>query len=145
MTEAKYHFFAVTSLPMALAVLVGAVRSSASTPSGVRFSSMSGVSDSYPSVMDVNRPAAGAVMLPRPAPAFSSWCSSALSASRSPCEMLPLVEPKSRELRSRQMSSRSDVLPAETAALSCRMALRTSLSRSDAPEALPARASRLET
>ena len=36
-------------------------------------------------------------------------------------------------------------LPAETAALSCRMALRTSLSRSDAPEALPARASRLET
>ena len=145
MTEAKYHFFAVTSLPMALAVVVGAVRSSASTPSGVRFSSMSGVSDSYPSVMDVNRPAAGAVMLPRPAPAFSSWCSSALSASRSPCEMLPLVEPKSRELRSRQMSSSSDVLPAETAALSCRMALRTSLSRSDAPEALPARASRLET
>ena len=130
---------------MALAVVVGAVRSSASTPSGVRFSSMDGVSDSYPSIVDVNRPAAGAVMLPRPAPAFSSWCSSALSASRSPCEMLPLVEPKSRELRSRQMSSSSDVLPAETAALSCRMALRTSLSRSDAPEALPARASRLET
>ena len=89
--------------------------------------------------------AAGAVMLPRPAPAFSSWCSSALSGSRSPCETVPVAEPKSRELRSMQRSSSSEVLPAETAALSCRMALRTSLSRSDAPEALPARESRLET
>ena len=44
-----------------------------------------------------------------------------------------------------QMSSSSDALPAETAALSCRMALWTLLSSSDAPEALPARDSRLET
>ena len=43
------------------------------------------------------------------------------------------------------MSSSSDVLPAETAALSCRMALWTLLSSSDAPEVLPARESRPET
>ena len=95
--------------------------------------------------MEVNSPAAGAVMLPRPTPAFSSWCSSALSASRSLCETVPVEAPKSSELRSMQMSSSSDALPAETAALSRRMALWTLLSSSDAPEALPARDSRLDT
>ena len=46
MTAAKYHFFAVTSLPIVFAGVEGLVCSSAATPSGVRFSSAAGFSAS---------------------------------------------------------------------------------------------------